>query len=54
MATDLTTVRTSEEAGVLTIELHRPDRLNALTTEVARDLLERCATPSAPRSAPSS
>jgi 2-(1,2-epoxy-1,2-dihydrophenyl)acetyl-CoA isomerase len=36
---DLATVRLSEEGGVLTIELHRPERLNALTPQVARDLV---------------
>jgi 2-(1,2-epoxy-1,2-dihydrophenyl)acetyl-CoA isomerase len=35
----LETLRLSEAEGVLTIELHRPERLNALTTQVARDLL---------------
>jgi 2-(1,2-epoxy-1,2-dihydrophenyl)acetyl-CoA isomerase len=35
---DVSTLRLSAEAGVLTIELHRPERLNALTVDVARDL----------------
>jgi len=39
MTPDLETLRLSEEQGVLTIELHRPERLNALTTQVARELL---------------
>ena len=39
MTPALETLRLSEAEGVLTIELHRPERLNALTTQVARDLL---------------
>ena len=39
MTPALETVRLSEAEGVLTFELHRPERLNALTTQVARDLL---------------
>ncbi len=39
MTPDLETIRLAEADGVLTIELHRPDRLNALTTQVAQDLL---------------
>lgn len=39
MPPDLETVRLAQAGGVLTIELHRPERLNALTTEVVGDLL---------------
>jgi len=39
MPPDLETVRLAEAGGVLTIELHRPERLNALTSQVVDDLL---------------
>ncbi len=38
MPPELETLRLAEAEGVLTIELHRPERLNALTEQVARDL----------------
>ena len=34
------TLRTNLDDGVLTIELHRPDRLNAFTTQMMLDLIE--------------